>query len=93
MPVMWRAPGAVVKEGLRICLTHLFGFMNQPLAVPSDMNEATGDNTDKTTIDLHGLKCPLGSRYKSVDRLFEAKCPMPTVSQFKIRRAAGGARW
>jgi hypothetical protein len=36
MPAMWRGPGAAVKEGLRICVTQLFGLMKQPLTVPSD---------------------------------------------------------
>jgi Sulfurtransferase TusA len=40
-------------------LAQLFGLMIPPLTVPSDMNEANGDNTDQTPIDLHGLKCPL----------------------------------
>ena len=51
MPVMWRGPGAAVKKGLRICLAHLFGLMKRPRGTIN----ATGDNTEETTIDLRGL--------------------------------------
>ena len=87
MPVMWRGPGAAVKKGPRISLTHLIGLMKRPRGTIN----ATGDNTEETTIDLRGLSALRTRKAPSrlqVGATLVAECTDP-LAEIDIRTPMG----